>query len=117
MNGCNSVKIPWFAASWAEEFAKASITDRALLSVARMQDSMIKSIDEINAAGEPLLVISFEDSVLNPEKSIKLYGTKLLIFSKFQGIKLLKKVKQTKSTECLTPIRRIATRKTSAFWH
>ena len=33
---------------------------------------MIKSIDEINAAGEPLLVISFEDSVLNPEKSIKL---------------------------------------------
>jgi hypothetical protein len=68
----NGVKIPWFAASWAEEFAKASITDRALLSVARMQDSMLKSIDEINAAGQPMLVVSFEDSVLNTEKSIKL---------------------------------------------
>jgi len=68
----NGVKIPWFAASWAEEFTKASITDRALLSVARMQDSMLKAIDEINAAGQPMLVVSFEDSVLNTEKSIKL---------------------------------------------
>lgn len=68
----NGVKIPWFAASWAKEFAESSIADRALLSIARMQDSMLKSIDAINAAGQPILVVSFEDSVLNPEKSIKL---------------------------------------------
>ncbi len=48
---------------------------------------------------------------------IKLYGTKLLIFSKFQGIKLLKKVKQTKSTEYLPLKRQTMIRKTNAFWH
>ena len=66
----NGVKIPWFASTWAEEFAKASIADRALLSIARMQKAMIKSIDQIKESGNPILVLSFENTVLNPKDAL-----------------------------------------------
>lgn len=67
----SGVKVPWFAADWADEFVSSSITDRALLSIARMQSEMFSSIDSINAAQKPLLVLSFENTVLRPEDSIK----------------------------------------------
>lgn len=67
----SGVKVPWFAADWADEFVSSSITDRALLSIARMQSEMISSIDSINAAQKPLLVLSFENTVLRPEGSIE----------------------------------------------
>jgi hypothetical protein len=67
----SGVKVPWFAADWADEFVSSSITDRALLSIARMQSEMISSIDSINAAQKPLLVLSFENTVLRPEDSIE----------------------------------------------
>ena len=67
----NGVKVPWFAASWAEEFCCSSIADRALLSIARMQDMMIKSIEQIQSTAKPLLVLSFEDTVLDPENAIR----------------------------------------------
>ena len=66
----NGVKVPWFAANWADEFVASSITDRALLSIARMQTSMIRAIDEIKAASRPLLVLSFEHAVTNSQDSI-----------------------------------------------
>ena len=67
----SGVKVPWFAADWADEFVSSSITDRALLSIARMQSEMFSSIDSINAAQKPLLVLSFENTVLRPEDSIE----------------------------------------------
>ena len=67
----SGVKVPWFAADWADEFVSSSITDRALLSIARMQSGMFSSIDSINAAQQPLLVLSFENTVLRPEDSIE----------------------------------------------
>ena len=67
----SGVKLPWFAADWADEFVSSSITDRALLSIARMQSEMFSSIDSINAAQKPLLVLSFENTVLQPEDSIE----------------------------------------------
>jgi len=67
----SGVKVPWFAADWADEFVSSSITDRALLSIARMQSEMFSSIDSINAAQKPLLVLSFENTVLQPEDSIE----------------------------------------------
>jgi hypothetical protein len=67
----DGVKIPWFAAKWADEFANASVTDRALLSISRMQSEMIDAIDSISTANQPLLVLSFENTVLHPQYSIK----------------------------------------------
>lgn len=67
----HGVKIPWFAADWSEEFAKSSFADRALLSIARMQKAMFKSIDELKAADRQLLVLSFENTVLKPSEALK----------------------------------------------
>ncbi|MFM8520666.1 MAG: hypothetical protein ACKOBK_00930, partial [Acidimicrobiaceae bacterium] len=64
------VKVPWFAAKWADEFANSSVTDRALLSIARMQGEMTNAIDSINSAQKPLLVLPFENTVLQPQDSI-----------------------------------------------
>ncbi|MFM8663287.1 MAG: hypothetical protein ACKODI_05495, partial [Acidimicrobiaceae bacterium] len=66
----DGVKVPWFAAKWADEFVDSSVTDRALLSIARMQTDMINAIDSINTAQKPLLVLSFENTVLQPHDSI-----------------------------------------------
>ena len=66
----NGVKVPWFAAQWADEFVNSSVTDRALLAIARMQNEMIDAIDLIDAAQKPLLVLSFESTVLQPQDSI-----------------------------------------------
>ena len=66
----NGVKVPWFAAQWADEFVNTSVTDRALLAIARMQNEMIDAIDLIDAAQKPLLVLSFESTVLQPQDSI-----------------------------------------------
>jgi hypothetical protein len=66
----NGVKVPWFAAQWANEFVNSSVTDRALLSIARMQSEMISAIDTIDAAQKPLLVLPFENTVLQPQESI-----------------------------------------------
>jgi predicted transcriptional regulator len=48
----------------------SSVTDRALLSIARMQSEMINAIDSINTAQKPLLVLSFENTVLQPQDAI-----------------------------------------------
>ena len=67
----NGAKVPWFAANWAEEFSRSSIADRALLSIARVQDTMFKSIEQIQSTAKPLLVLSFENTVLDPEHTIR----------------------------------------------
>ena len=67
----DGVKIPWFAAQWASEFAESSITDRALLSIARVQKSVIEMIDTQKNSQKPTLVVSFEQTVTNPTGVIK----------------------------------------------
>jgi len=64
-------KVPWFAQSWAQEFANSSIADRALLSIARTQQSMISSIDEIGSDDRRFLVLSFENIVLKPVECLQ----------------------------------------------
>ena len=66
----NGVKIPWFAAEWAEEFSQSSVADRALLAIARTQESMISSIDKYSQQGQKFLVLSFENIVLSPYENI-----------------------------------------------
>lgn len=63
-------KIPWFAASWADEFAESSIADRALLSISRIQKSVIDLIDSLAKTDKPLLVLAFEQAVINPTETI-----------------------------------------------
>ena len=64
------VKIPWFAKEWAEEFAEASVTDRALLSISRVQKLMTDAIDEHALLRENFLVLAFEDTVLDPQTAL-----------------------------------------------
>ena len=66
----SGVKVPWFAANWADEFVESSVTDRALLSIARMQSEMLEAIDKITAAAKPLHILSFENAVTNSQDSI-----------------------------------------------
>lgn len=67
----SGVKVPWFAEGWADEFVMASITDRALFSIARMQSEMIEAIDKIESSSQPLLVLSFENAVINTQDAIQ----------------------------------------------
>lgn len=64
------VKIPWFAEEWAEEFAAASVTDRALLSIARVQKLMTDAINEHASLGKNFLVLAFEDTVLDTQTAL-----------------------------------------------
>jgi len=64
------VKIPWFAKEWAGEFAEASVTDRALISIARVQKLMIDAINKHASLGENFLVLAFEDTVLDTQTAL-----------------------------------------------
>jgi len=67
----NGKKVPWFAQSWAQEFTNSSIADRALLSIARVQRSMLNTIDEFNSKSKRILVLSFENTVLKPLEGLQ----------------------------------------------
>ena len=64
-------KIPWFAATWADEFVNSSIADRALLSISRIQKSVIELIDSLAKSDKPLLVLAFEQAVTDPTNTIQ----------------------------------------------
>lgn len=64
------VKVPWFAAEWAAEFAAATVPDRALLSIARFKQWKYAYLDA-HAGRYPLLVVAFEELVLDPEPTIQ----------------------------------------------
>jgi hypothetical protein len=68
--GYKEVKIPWFAATWADEFVDSSIADRALLSISRIQKSVIELIDSLANSDKPLLVLNFEQAVTDPNSTI-----------------------------------------------
>ena len=62
-----NTKIPWFAESWADEYVDSSVTDRALLSISRMQKSMIETTEKLQISSAPILVLAFEQTVLDPQ--------------------------------------------------
>jgi len=64
------IKIPWFAESWADEYVDSSVADRALLSISRMQKSMIDSIERLQNSSAPILVLAFEQTVLDPQTAL-----------------------------------------------
>lgn len=64
------VKVPWFAAEWAADFAAARVPDQALQSIARRQADALSFIDN-TPCEYPLLVVAFEELVLDPEPTIQ----------------------------------------------
>lgn len=104
----DGVKVPWFARTWADEFVASSVADRALLSVARMQTEMIKAIDSINASQQPLLVLSFENTVLKPQNTL----TEL---EKFLGRQTTRRTKRVLKSQNLPRTQISAGKATSSF--
>ena len=102
------VKIPWFAEEWAEEFAAASVTDRALLSIARVQKLMIDSINEHASLGKNFLVLAFEDTVLDTQ-------TALIQLEQFLGRKRTKLTGRVMRQQALPRARISAGKSTSPF--
>lgn len=64
-------KLPWFAANWAEEYFSSSVYDRALLSIARVQGSMLETMAKFRKNNMQFLALSFESTVLNPGESLQ----------------------------------------------
>lgn len=62
-------KVPWFAADWSTEFVELSSMDKVLTSIVRLYRWMFSVIDE-PPGGVALLVVSFEQMVLDPEPVI-----------------------------------------------
>jgi hypothetical protein len=65
----DGVKVPWFAADWAADFAAATVPDRALLSIARFKRWKFAHLDA-HAGRYPLLVVAFEEVVRDPRPTL-----------------------------------------------
>ncbi len=61
---CGGHKVPWFAASWSDEYLGLSVTDRVLASLVRLYDWLFSVIDETDR--RRLLVVSFENTAFSP---------------------------------------------------
>ena len=72
---CNGYKVPWFANTWAEEFAQAKTFDQALLSVTFLCNWVIDTLETSLDHAEYLHFIQFENLVLNPISELELLGT------------------------------------------
>ena len=102
------VKVPWFAEEWAEEFAAASVTDRALLSIARVQKLMTDAINEHASLGKNFLVLAFEDTVLDTQ-------TALIQLEQFLGRKRTKLTGRVMRQQALPRTQISAGKSTSSF--
>lgn len=61
-------KVPWWAASWAEEFAAMGTMDRALSSISHLFDRLDSGLRELNTRNQ-ILVLPFEDVVMRPQSA------------------------------------------------
>ena len=75
---CDGYKVPWFASSWAEQFAKANTFDQALLSVNFLCNWVIDVHTSKLQDNSKFHVVEFEKLVLDPD-------TELLALGKFLG--------------------------------
>lgn len=68
---CNGNKIPWFAATWADEFLEANVMDRTLLSIFRLCGWLNDSIEKASAKGNRVLTLSFESLAMAPVEPLQ----------------------------------------------
>lgn len=66
----SGVKVPWFAASWSDAYIRASIFDRALLSIIYFYDNLEKDIDSQTFHSNKMLILTFESMVFDPHEGI-----------------------------------------------
>lgn len=64
-------KVPWFAVDWADEFVKASLMDRVLLSIDRLSGWLETSMEKAVAKGNRVLTLSFESLTMNPTEPLR----------------------------------------------
>lgn len=70
--GC---RVPWFAFTWADEYAARPLHDRALLSVIRLYEALFAAVDRSAAQARPMLVEPFEAIALETEPFLKRLAT------------------------------------------
>jgi len=70
---CNGYKVPWFANSWAEKFARAKTFDQALMSVDFLCNWVI-DVAQAKNADSKFHFIQFEKLVLNPTTELEALG-------------------------------------------
>lgn len=68
-------KVPWFAASWEDDFIEASAMDKALLSIIKLYEWLDISTQETVAKGHDVLSLSFESLVTAPDESLQQLGS------------------------------------------
>ena len=78
--------MPWFANSWAEQFAQSSTFDQALHSVNFLCNWVIDTYETKSASDECLHFIQFEKLVLDPASELQTLG-KFLGREQAKGIK------------------------------
>jgi hypothetical protein len=66
----SGVKVPWFAASWSDAYIRASIIDRALLSIVYLYEDLEKTIDSRTFHSNKMLIQSFESMVFEPHQNL-----------------------------------------------
>lgn len=71
---CNGYKVPWFASSWAEQFARAKTFDQALMSVNFLTNWVIDVAQSKSTDKSKFYFIEFEKLVLDPDTEIKNLG-------------------------------------------
>lgn len=91
---CDGYKVPWFASSWAEQFAQSSTFDQALLSVNFLCNWVIDSYESKSVSDDFLHFIQFEKLVLDP-------GSELQTLGKFLGREQAKGIKKIMSQNAI----------------
>ena len=65
------MKTPWFAKGWEAEFVQGNPIERAVLCITRLYPWLNKKIEELRAAGLPVLDVSFEEAVFDTKMMLK----------------------------------------------
>jgi hypothetical protein len=65
-------KVPWFVVGWEDEFIKANMMNKALLSIIRLYAWLDDSIEKAAAKGNSVLTFSFEAMAMTPDEPLQL---------------------------------------------
>lgn len=65
------MKIPWFAADWADEFVESSLMDRSILSIVKLYEWLEEALSEAQAKERSVLVLSFEALLMDTDRSME----------------------------------------------
>ncbi len=70
----NGEKVPWFAQDYAGEYARLSAANRAATCIMKMYQWLFHVIDNTVADNNALLILSFEEIVLNTHRTMDRLG-------------------------------------------